>query len=189
MTDSKSSKLRRFVRDVSVNAVGGLVILIILALISWIKPFNSSAVRLYVWQLFSVLFIVFVAGYLIACIRFRSYSKKGEVEFASGAYARNSAPFQTTALQDHIIRILRKEDGDWISLQQLVEDLSVTSRQDLYQAVAQLENEGWLDGHRDNYIVKEYAKKYRLKGDGLTYAQQQGFETKIEMERRRLPTF
>lgn len=93
---------------------------------------------------------------------------------------QSSEVFQPDPQQDVIIEALRESDGHWMSLSEINNQIASKSWQDMTEAVAALLSKGWVEPHPDNSELKEGARSFRLRGEGLAYARAKGYRTAAE---------
>jgi len=179
---------RKFGWDVSTNTVSNLiaagVLAVAVAAVSLLRPVQawlSGKVYLYGWGVVLVVVTVMATGYLLG--RRRSKAPREEGAFSVGAYPREPIVFQPDRLQTSLIELMRYADGRWTDRDQVARLLTVSSRQDLDLALSQLEVEGWIEGHDDNYLMKEGNHMFRLAGLGIGFAKGKGYPTQTEFER------
>lgn len=186
--------LRKWGWDASTNAAGSiagaLLFAAVVAIASFFKPSNEWLYdEIYLWGGWTLVLIVLVAvasGFLAAHFLYRrSRRRPSDFPIGSVAVPRQPVPFQPNDLESRVIRLLRLADGQWAGFSLMVKRLAVSSQQDLRQALRKLEAEGWIEGHEDNYIMKDGAQSYRLEDAGITYARTNGYKTLAEIERER----
>lgn len=98
--------------------------------------------------------------------------------------ARPRVIFVPNDQQDRIVRILRQLDGQWLELSDLHKIMQSGSWQDTAEDVRALVAEGWLEQHPDNDLKDEGGHGYRLRGPGLAFAREQGYQTTAQLQQQ-----
>jgi hypothetical protein len=168
--------------NMSANAVGGIVAVIVVAAASaavrLFKPLNDwmfGQVELLGWALVLVVIATALLTYFATrtCYRQRP------------AFRTIGVPrFAPTNMEIAIVRLLRLVDGNWFASSDIPQAIGATSNQDVEQALGRLLAVGWLSQRAQDVFERQNSLMgrpvpvfFRLGAPAISYAQEHQFPT------------
>lgn len=153
---------------------------------AWLSPraqeYLTGPSRFLVWELFAVmvvmLFLGTILGLLIGYHRGQVSVERDAPKPAppAKAVATGPAPFEPTSLQILCIRALRVADDKYQSVSEISAFLArmgaAMPKSDIQQSLDILSDQSWVSRI---FLPSKGGMQYLLKGEGITFAREQGF--------------
>lgn len=173
-------------REIAIAGAGGLVTTACTTAVVWLSPraqeYLTRPSLFLVWELFGSMVVMLILGTMLGLLI--GYHR-GQVSVErdapnpaplAKAAATVPTPFEPTSLQILCIRALRVADDEYQSVSEISALLArmgaPTPKSDLQQSLDVLIDQSWVSKF---FQASKGGMRYRLKGEGITFAREQGF--------------